>query len=110
MKYITKEWDIPSEEDVEDDEDKLKIYEVKSKAWDFIITSLIYIHSSLFRQCDENAHESCKTIIDKYEVSDEKQDSLNEVTSRWNNLRIKDTSQDYDICFNDIFKPQFKED
>ena len=37
-------------------------------------------------------------------MSDEKQDSLNEVTNRCNNSRIKDTSQDPDIWFNELYK------
>ena len=36
---------------------------------------------------------------------------MNEVTNRWNNFRIKDTSQDRDILFNKIFNvnPEFKD-
>ena len=40
LDYLTKEWYIPIEEDVEDDEDKLKIYEGNCKAWDLLIISL----------------------------------------------------------------------
>ena len=92
MKYLTREWDITDEEYLEDDEDKMKIYEGKYKAWEFLIIILIDIPFGLVRQCDKNAHESRKAIINKYEVSDEKQESLIEVTNSWRNCRIKDTS------------------
>ena len=36
-------------------------------------------------------------------MSYEKQESLNKVTNIWNNCRIKDTSQDTDIWFNELF-------
>ena len=54
-------------------------------------------------QCNKNAHEAWRELIDKYEVSDEKQESLNEVTHIWNSCRIKDTIQDPDIWFNELF-------
>ena len=41
-------------------------------------------------------------------MPDEKQESLNEFTNRWNNCRIKDTSQDPYIWFNDIFNLSLK--
>ena len=36
-------------------------------------------------QCDDNAHDACKALIGNYDVSDEKQEILNEVTNSWNN-------------------------
>ena len=41
-------------------------------------------------------------------MSDEKQDILNEVTNRWENSRIKDTSQDLDIWLNELFNLNLK--
>ena len=41
LKYLTNQWEITSEEDAEDYKDKLKIIEGNSKAWDFLIISLI---------------------------------------------------------------------
>ena len=58
------------------------IYEGNSKAWDLPIINLTEIPSGLVRQCDENSHISWKALIEKYEVSYEKQESLNEVTNR----------------------------
>ena len=70
--------------------------------------SLTEIPFGLIRQCDENAHRSWKALIDRYEVSDKKQEILNQVTNRWKNFRIQDTSQDPDIWFNDIFNVNLK--
>ena len=43
-------------------------------------------------------------------MSDEKQEILNNVTNRWNNCRIKGTSQDPYIWFNELYNlnPKFK--
>ena len=41
-------------------------------------------------------------------MSNEKQDNYNEVTNRCNNFRIKDTSQDPDIWFNELFNLNLK--
>ena len=86
----------------------MKIYEGNSKAWDFLIISLTDITSGLVSQCDENAHHARKDLIDKYEVSDEKKESLNEVKNRWNNCRNKETIQYPDIWFNKLYKQNLK--
>ena len=80
LKYLKKQREIPSKEDAEHDEDKLNIYEGKAKACNFLTTSLTDIPLGLIRKRDENEHEVWKAIIDKYEVSDQKQEVLNEVT------------------------------
>ena len=67
----------------------------------------IYIFG-LARYCDENSHEAQKALVDNYEASYEKQESLNEVTTSWKNFRIKDTSQNNDICFNELYNLSFK--
>ena len=59
-------------------------------------------------QCNENAHEAWKSLIYKYDVSDDKQKRLNEVTNIWNYVRIKDTSQDPDIWSNELYKLNLK--
>ena len=41
-------------------------------------------------------------------MSDDNQDILNEVTKRWNNYRIKDTSQDPDIWFDELYNLNLK--
>ena len=54
-------------------------------------------------KCDENAYDTWKALIEKYEVSDETQERLNEVTNRWNNCKIRNTSLDPDILFIEIY-------
>ena len=88
--------------------DKIKIYEEKSNAWDFLIIRLIDIPSGLVRQCDDNSHESWKELIDKYEVLDENQQTLNEVENMWIKFSINDTSQDTDIWFNELYNLKLK--
>ena len=51
----------------------MKIYEGNSKAWYFLIIILTDIHFGMFRQFDDIAHDTCKVLLDKYEVSYEKQ-------------------------------------
>ena len=41
-------------------------------------------------------------------MSEEKQESFNEVTNRWNNYKIKDTSLDPDIWFNELYNLSLK--
>ena len=84
LKYLTKEWEIPTEEDEETDEEKVKIYEGNFKAWNFLIIGL-------------------KEAIFGYEVSNENKEILNEVTKRLNNCSIKEKSQDPNIWFNRLF-------
>ena len=103
LKYLTKDVEIPTEEEAENDEDKTKIYEGISKKWDLLIISSTEINFGLVRQCDENTHDAWKALIEKYEVSDEKQKSLNGVTNRWNNCKVKYTSLDPDIWFNELY-------
>ena len=73
LKYLAKEVYITTEDEAEIDEEKLKIYEGNSKAQDFLIISLTDIPFGLVRQWGENAHDAWEALIDKYEVSDEKQ-------------------------------------
>ena len=54
-------------------------------------------------KCDQIAHDTQKALIEKYEVSNEKQESMNEGTKRWNNCKIKDTSLDPGIWFNELY-------
>ena len=57
----------------------------------------------LMRQCNYNAHETWKALIEKYEVSNDKQESRNESTNIWNSFRIKDTIQDSHIWLNEAY-------
>ena len=80
----------------------MKIYDENSNAWDLLIIILIDIPFGLVRNCYENSQDELKALVDKYEVSDQKQEILNEVTKRWNNCKTKDTILDPDIRFNEL--------
>ena len=108
LKYLTEELEIPTEYEVENDEEKMKIYEVNFKVWDFLIISLTYIYFGVVKQCDENAHYAWKSLIEKYEVSDDIQEILIEVTNRCNKCNIKDTSLEPDIWFNELYSLNLK--
>ena len=88
----------------------MKIYKGNSKSWDFLIIILTEIPFGLVFQCDENKNDARKVLIDKYEVLYDKQESLNEVTNSQNNCKIKDTSLDLKIWFNELYNlnPNFK--
>ena len=86
----------------------MKVYGGNFKAWDFLIIILTDITFDMVRQCDENSYDACKSLIDKYEVSDKKQESLNEVTNRWNNCNIKDTRIDPYILFDGLYNLNLK--
>ena len=47
-------------------------------------------------------------LIEKYEVSEEKQENLNEVTNRRRTFRIMDTSQDPDIWSNALYNSNLR--
>ena len=108
LKNMTKEVEIPTEDEAYNDEDKMKIHEGNSKEWDFLIISLIEIPSGLVRQCDDNSDVFWKAFISNYEVSHEKQQSLNVVTKQVEQLQYKDTSQDPDIVFNGLYNLNLK--
>ena len=76
--------------------------------WTPSIISLTDIPFCLVRQCDENSHDARKALIDKYEVSDEKQESLNEATNKWNNCKTKYTSLYTDIWYNELYNLNLK--
>ena len=73
------------------------MYEGNRKAWDLLIIDMMYIYFGLVIQCNYNANEACKVIIEKYEFPVLKQESLNEVANICNNCRIKYSIQDPDI-------------
>ena len=86
----------------------MNIYEGNSKAWDLLIIIFTDIPFGLVRQCDESEHDSCKAFIDKYEVSEEKQESFNEGTNRWKNCKTKEKILDPAIWFNELYNLNLK--
>ena len=101
--YLTKKWEISKAKYAEDYADILKIYERNSKDYGLPIISLVDIPFVLVRHYNDNSHEAWKALMEKYDVSDEKQESLNDVTNKWNACRINDTSQEPDMRFDELF-------
>ena len=64
--YLTNKLQIPTKDEPENVEQKMKIYEGNSKAWDFLFVSLTDIPFGIVRKCDENSHDAQKALIDKY--------------------------------------------
>ena len=62
----------------------MKIHKYDSKVWDLLIIIPRDITFGLVRQCNDDAHGAWMTLFDKYKVSEEKQERLNEVTNRSN--------------------------
>ena len=59
-KIPEKEVEIPTKDGAENDEEKMKIHEGKSKGLDLLMISLTEIPFGLVRQCDDNAHYAQK--------------------------------------------------
>ena len=78
LKYLTIKLEIPTEDEEDNDEDKMKIYEGNSKAWNFLIISLKDIFFGLISEYDKNTDDARKDLIDKYEALDENKEKLNE--------------------------------
>ena len=57
LKYLTKQVEITTKYEAENDEDKMKIYEGNSKEWDLLIIRLTDTPFVTVSQCDENAHD-----------------------------------------------------
>ena len=55
-----------------------------------------------------NEHDAWRSLIGKYEISDKKQESLNDVTNRCKNCKIKDASLYLYIWFNELYNLNLK--
>ena len=76
-RFVFKGLFCEKEENTEDDPYELKIWEGYNNAWYFLMISLTDITFRLERQYNNNAHKAWKVLIYKYDVSCEKQESLN---------------------------------
>ena len=65
-------------------------------AWDQLVLSLTGSLFNLIQEADEVAHLAWKILLNKYEVLDEKQESLTDVTEEWNSSRLGSTKIDPD--------------
>ena len=81
----------------------MNIYEWNSKAWNLLIIRQTDIPFEMARHCNKNVNESWKELIEKYEVTDKKQEGINEVKNRWTTCSIKDTIQHTYIWSNGLY-------
>ena len=73
-------------------------------AWDQLVLSLSGTAFSVIQEADGDAHEAWKLLLDKYDVSSEKQISLTDVTEEWNNSRLRSTKVDPDDWFTYLYR------
>ena len=73
-------------------------------AWDQLVLSLSGTAFSVIQEADGDAHEAWKLLLDKYDVSSEKQISLTDVTEGWNNSRLRSTKVDPDDWFTYLYR------
>ena len=73
-------------------------------AWDQLVLSLTGVQFDLIQEADENAHVAWKILLNKYEVSDEKSESLTDVTMEWNQCKLENTEDDPDNWFSRLYR------
>ena len=67
-------------ETTDDSKNATEFIKGNADAWDQLVLSLSGTPFDLILEANENAHEAWKLLLNKYEVSDEKQESLTDVT------------------------------
>ena len=73
-------------------------------AWDQLVLSLTGSPFDLIQEADEDAHKAWKILLKKYEVSDEKTESLNEVTKEWHECNLGGVRTDPDNWFSKMYR------
>ena len=102
-----KGFDMYLRNDLEDTEDSKKataFVKGNADAWDQLVLSLSGTPFDLILEADENAHKAWKLLLNKYEVSDEKQESLTDVTKEWNSAKLESVRVDPDDWFSTLFR------
>ena len=66
-------------------------------AWDQLVLSLTGAPFNLIMEAKEDAHKAWKIPLNKYEVSNEKQESLTDVTIEWGACTLDGTRTDPDM-------------
>ena len=72
--------------------------------WDQLVLSLSGTAFSVIQEADGDAHGAWNLLLDKYDVSSEKQISLTDVTEEWNNSRLHSTKVDPYDWFTYIYR------
>ena len=76
----------------------------KADAWDQLVLSLTGTPFDLIMEADENAHKAWELLLRKYEVSDEKQESLTDVTDEWHKSKLGSVKMDPDDWFSTLYR------
>ena len=106
--------------EVTDDSKNAKDYiKGNADAWDQLVLSLTGTPFDLIMEADEKAHKAWEILINKYEVSDAKQESLTDVTKEWNSAKLEGVQVDPDDWFSTLYrinkkfgkiKPEYEKD
>ena len=73
-------------------------------AWDQLVLSLTGAPFNLILEAKEDAHKAWKILLNKYEVSNEKQESLTDVTIEWGACTLDGIRTDPDMWFSELFR------
>ena len=73
-----------------------KIIKGNAVVWDQLVLSLTVTAFDLIQEADKNAHKAWKLLLRNHEVSDEKQESLTDVTDELNKSKLESVKMDPD--------------
>ena len=73
-------------------------------AWDHLVLSLTGVQFDLIQEANENAFRAWNILLNKYEVSDEKAESLTDVTMEWHQCKLEGTEEDPDSWFSRLYR------
>ena len=73
-------------------------------ALDQLVLILTGIQFDLIQEAEENAYRAWNILLNKYEVSDEKSESLTDVTMEWNQCKVEGTEDDPDTWFSCLYR------
>ena len=82
-----------------------KSYEAgNADAWDQVVLSLTGAPFNLILESNGDAYKAWNMLLNKYKVSDEKQESIKDVTIEWVECTINGTRTDPDMWFSELFR------
>ena len=93
-KYLTKEW-----KSTDEGYDEEKYYD----AWDQLVISLSGTPFSHIMDCEGDPHKAWMKLVEKYEASSTKAESLSDVVKEWNECKLESALEDPDDWFAKLF-------
>ena len=85
-------------------EERLNYENGNTGAWDQLVMSLTGPLFDLIQEADENAHKTWKILLKKYKVSNERSESLKDVTIEWHGCKLEGTCNDPDKWFSELYR------